>query len=148
MQTLEKKLLAQQEELTELHKRKGENAQKIVDLNAKLLEREQLTTDQAATIKSLRAEVRMLSLNEQELKLQNDTLRDEHTALHLAFNALEEKLRKAQDDNTKLLEKIAQNEKRILDKLNEENEMIQRLVTRTIHRRIKGLIANDRGLSF
>ncbi|CAD6992703.1 unnamed protein product [Ceratitis capitata] len=30
---LEKKLLAQQEELTELHKRKGENSQMIVDLS-------------------------------------------------------------------------------------------------------------------
>lgn len=33
---LEKKLLTQQEELTELHKRKGENAQLIVDLNLKV----------------------------------------------------------------------------------------------------------------
>lgn len=33
---LEKKLLIQQEELTDLHKRKGENAQMIVDLNIKL----------------------------------------------------------------------------------------------------------------
>lgn len=33
--SLEKKLLAQQEELTELHKRKGENSQLIVDLNVK-----------------------------------------------------------------------------------------------------------------
>lgn len=34
--TLEKKLLAQQEELTDLHKRKGENSQLIVDLNLKV----------------------------------------------------------------------------------------------------------------
>lgn len=34
--TLEKKLLSQQEELTELHKRKGENSQMIVDLNQKV----------------------------------------------------------------------------------------------------------------
>lgn len=33
---LESKLLTQQEELTELHKRKGENAQMIIDLNLKL----------------------------------------------------------------------------------------------------------------
>lgn len=33
---LETKLLAQQEQLTDLHKRKGENAQMIIDLNLKL----------------------------------------------------------------------------------------------------------------
>lgn len=33
---LEQKLLVQQEELTELHRRRGENAQMIIDLNAKL----------------------------------------------------------------------------------------------------------------
>lgn len=34
--TLEQKLLVQQEELTELHRRRGENAQMIIDLSAKL----------------------------------------------------------------------------------------------------------------
>lgn len=40
VQYLEQKLLAQQEELTELHRRKGENAQQVIDLNAKLQEKE------------------------------------------------------------------------------------------------------------
>lgn len=40
IQHFEQKLLAQQEELTELHRRKGENAQQIIDLNAKLHEKE------------------------------------------------------------------------------------------------------------
>jgi autophagy-related protein 16 len=33
-------LLHQQEELTELHRRKGENAQQLIDLNHKLQEKE------------------------------------------------------------------------------------------------------------
>lgn len=37
---LESKLLAQQEELTELHKKRGENAQMLIDLNKKLQEKE------------------------------------------------------------------------------------------------------------
>lgn len=60
VQALEKKLLAQQEELTDLHKRKGENSQMIVDLNMKLsdlsqqlLEKEHRSSDQTATINSL-----------------------------------------------------------------------------------------------
>lgn len=40
LQILEQKLLAQQEELTELHRRKGENAQQIIDLNKKLQDKE------------------------------------------------------------------------------------------------------------
>lgn len=36
VQSLEKKLLAQQEELTELHKRKGEHSQQIIDLNKRV----------------------------------------------------------------------------------------------------------------
>jgi len=41
---LEQKLLLQQEELTELHRRRGENAQMIIDLNAKLQLTEQTLT--------------------------------------------------------------------------------------------------------
>lgn len=40
IQNLEHKVLAQQEELTELHRRKGENAQQIIDLNVKLQEKD------------------------------------------------------------------------------------------------------------
>lgn len=40
VQLLEQKLLNLQEELTEMHRRKGENAQQLVDLNLKLQEKE------------------------------------------------------------------------------------------------------------
>ncbi|XP_037948457.1 autophagy-related protein 16-1-like [Teleopsis dalmanni] len=103
---LEKKLLAQQEELTELHKRKGENSQLIVDLNVKvdkqnkiISEKEQTLTEQQSANNSLRAEVQMLKTNLEELKKLNMTMLDEHTALQLAFSALEEKLRGVQVSN-------------------------------------------------
>lgn len=41
---LEQKLLSQQEELTEIHKKRGENAQMIVNLNNLLAEKEKLLT--------------------------------------------------------------------------------------------------------
>lgn len=41
---LEQKVLTQQEELTELHRRRGENAQMIIDLNSKLQATEQMIT--------------------------------------------------------------------------------------------------------
>lgn len=52
---LEQKVLAQQEELTELHRRRGENAQMIIDLNSKL----QLT-EQAIASKNLRSVFRVV----------------------------------------------------------------------------------------
>ena len=39
---LESKLLAQQEELTQLHRKRGEHSQALIDLNKKLQEREKL----------------------------------------------------------------------------------------------------------
>lgn len=99
---------------------------KLSDLSQQLLEKEQRANDHTATIQSLNAEIRMFRQNELELKALNNTLRDEHTALHLHCTALEEKLRKAQDDNQKLLEKLIMYEKKVLDRLNEENELNQK----------------------
>lgn len=62
IQALEQKLLAQQEELTDLHKRRGEHAQQIVDLNSALLERDKLVTDKDQKIRSLSGEVATLRL--------------------------------------------------------------------------------------
>lgn len=45
---LENKLLTQQEELTELHKRKGENSQMIVDLSLKLDKQNKVLTEKDA----------------------------------------------------------------------------------------------------
>lgn len=126
---LEKKLLAKQEELTELHKRKGENSQLIVDLNIRVEKQQQTIaakeqryflrnwlsclslrfllnfsiaiecfslSEQQKVNATLKAEVNMLQSNLEELKKLNNTLFDEHTALQLAFTALEEKMRGVQ----------------------------------------------------
>ncbi|XP_005190986.2 autophagy-related protein 16 isoform X2 [Musca domestica] len=126
---LEKKLLAQQEELTALHKRKGENSQLIVDLNLKMekqqqiiASKEQSLAEQKNTNASLKAEVQMLKSSLEELKNLNTTLRDEYTALQLAFSALEDKLRNVQDENRRLLDRLMHYKAKDADKLNEENE--------------------------
>ncbi|XP_055322060.1 autophagy-related protein 16-1 isoform X3 [Sitodiplosis mosellana] len=126
---LESKLLTQQEQLTDLHRRKGENAQMIIDLNLKLEkqnkllgERESSIADHIAVNTSLRAEVLMLTTSLQELKSLNSCLRDEHCALQLAFASLEEKLRKVQDENRQLVERLIKYKAKDAEKLNEENE--------------------------
>nr|XP_041632375.1 autophagy-related protein 16 isoform X5 [Drosophila kikkawai] len=131
--TLEKKLLSQQEELTELHKRKGENSQMIVDLNQKveqqrilISERERSLAEQQTNNNRLRAEVQLLHSSLEELKKLNNTMLDEHTALQLAFSSLEDKMRGVQDENRCLLERLMRYKSKDADKLNEENESIIR----------------------
>ncbi|XP_022211008.2 autophagy-related protein 16 isoform X2 [Drosophila obscura] len=131
--TLEKKLLSQQEELTELHKRKGENSQLIVDLNMKveqqrifMSEKEHSLAEQQTNNNRLRAEVHLLHSSLEELKKLNNTLLDEHTALQLAFSSLEDKMRGIQDENRCLLERLMRYKSKDADKLNEENESIIR----------------------
>ncbi|CAG9772461.1 unnamed protein product [Ceutorhynchus assimilis] len=103
VQQLKQKLLVQAEELTDLHRRKGENSQQIIDLNIKLQERDSLIASKdnslaecQSKILSLKAEIAMLTQANRELKHVNDTLRDEHSTLQLDFSMLEEKLRKTQ----------------------------------------------------
>lgn len=129
IQQLEQKLLSQAEELTELHRRKGENAQQIIDLNAAVLEKDRIIAgkdvslvESVAKIASLQAEVSMLQKSNKELKYLNDTLRDEHQALQLAFSSLEEKLRTLQDENRQLVERLIKYKSKDADKMNEEND--------------------------
>ncbi|XP_044762475.1 autophagy-related protein 16-1 isoform X2 [Coccinella septempunctata] len=129
IQFLEQKLLTQQEELTELHRRKGENAQQIIDLTAKVQEQEKLLQTRDASIAemtkertSLKAEIGMYQKSLKELEYLIDTLRDEHSALQMAFNALEEKLRTTQDENRQLVERLIKYKTKDVDRLNEEND--------------------------
>ncbi|XP_034116112.1 autophagy-related protein 16 isoform X2 [Drosophila nasuta] len=148
--TLEKKLLAQQEELTDLHKRKGENSQMIVDLNVKveqqkklLAEKERSFNEQQTVNNRLRAEVQLLNSSLEELKKLNTTLLDEHTALQLAFSSLEDKMRSVQDENRCLLERLMRYKSKDADKLNEENESIIRKRLPSIFRKRSAKLKRD-----
>ncbi|XP_017041636.1 autophagy-related protein 16 isoform X1 [Drosophila ficusphila] len=148
--TLEKKLLSQQEELTDLHKRKGENSQMIVDLNQKveqqritISEKEHSLAEQQTNNNRLRAEVQLLHSSLEELKKLNNTMLDEHTALQLAFSSLEDKLRGVQDENRRLLERLMQYKSKDADKLNEENESIIRKRLPSIFRKRSAKLKRD-----
>ncbi|XP_066141829.1 autophagy-related protein 16-1 isoform X2 [Euwallacea fornicatus] len=129
VQHLKQKVLAQAEELTELHRRKGENAQQIIDLNVKLQERDKLIVGKdvnlaecQSKIVSLNAEIGMLTHANKDLRYLNETIRDEHQALQLAFTALEDKLRKAQDENQQLVERLITHKANDAARMNEEND--------------------------
>lgn len=129
IELLKHKLLAQQEELTELLRRKGENAQNIIDLNNKLQEKEKDLDEKHLVIKDyqymntqLQSQVNRLSNNIKELEKINSTVRDEYTTLRLEFSSIEDKLRKLQDENMQLMEALMAYKSKDADKLNEEND--------------------------
>ncbi|XP_045488395.1 autophagy-related protein 16 isoform X1 [Pieris rapae] len=129
IQALEQKILSQQEELTSLHRRRGESSQQIINLNAKVHDLEKnlqakdiIISENTALIASLRAEIQMYENNMTELQGLNQVLRDEHQALQIAFAAIEDKLRKAQDENRSLVERLIKYKAKDADKMNEENE--------------------------
>ncbi|XP_011302341.1 autophagy-related protein 16-1 isoform X1 [Fopius arisanus] len=126
---LEARLLAQAEELTMLHKRRGEHTQQIVDLNNKLqemtkdlLSKETSLAESLESNASLRAELTMYMNKERELEGVNQMLRDEYQALQLAFASLEEKLRKVQEENRQLVERVIKCKAKDAEKMNEEND--------------------------
>ncbi|RZC38066.1 autophagy-related protein 16-1, partial [Asbolus verrucosus] len=154
IQCLEQKLLTQQEELTELHRRKGENSQQIIDLNAKLQEKEKLIVtkdislaENAAKITSLQAEITLFDRNNKELKLLNEALRDEHQALQLAFSCLEDKLRKMQDENRQLLDRLMKYKTKDADRMNEENENFLKKRHAKMQKEIEEACRDTRGVS-
>ncbi|XP_020286872.1 autophagy-related protein 16-1 isoform X2 [Pseudomyrmex gracilis] len=126
---LEARLLKQAEELMMLHKRKGEHTQQIVDLNTTLQEmKKELQAKEASlaesleSITNLQLEITKCHSREKELESANQMLKDEHQALQLAFASLEEKLRKTQEENRGLIERLIKYKARDADKMNEEND--------------------------
>ncbi|XP_052782813.1 autophagy-related protein 16-1-like [Mya arenaria] len=126
---LEQRLWKLSEELTEMHRRRGENAQQIIDLTAAMKEKEkELQTkdaklmDSLAVENSLRAEMKHLERTITELEATNQTLKDEHQALQMAFTSLEEKFRKLQSDNDELMARWLQQKMEQAEVLNREND--------------------------
>ncbi|KAJ8682136.1 hypothetical protein QAD02_017928, partial [Eretmocerus hayati] len=126
---LEAKLLAQADELTMLHRRRGEHTQQIVDLNNKLQDAMKDIQAKEASLAELkeinmglRSEISRYVTKERELENVNQMLKDEHQALQLAFASLEEKLRKAQEENRQLVDRLIKYKAKDAEKMNEEND--------------------------
>ncbi|KAF7408383.1 hypothetical protein HZH66_002920 [Vespula vulgaris] len=125
----EARLLKQTEELTALHRKNGEHMQQIVDLNKKMQEMiEELHAKDASLAESmetntaLHLEITKYVNREREYESINQMLKDEHQALQLAFASLEDKLRKSQEENRQLVERLIKYKARDAEKMNEEND--------------------------
>ncbi|XP_046415582.1 autophagy-related protein 16-1 isoform X4 [Neodiprion pinetum] len=152
--TLEARLLAHAEELATLHKRRGEHTQQIVDLNNKLQElRKELQTKESSIAESLevnaglRAEITRCVSRERELENVNQMLKDEHQALQLAFAALEEKLRKVQEENRQLVERLIRYKAKDAEKMNEENDNFLKKRQAKMQKELEDAARDTRGIS-
>uniref|UniRef100_A0A4W5QM26 ATG16 autophagy related 16-like 1 (S. cerevisiae) n=1 Tax=Hucho hucho TaxID=62062 RepID=A0A4W5QM26_9TELE len=118
-----------QEELTELHKKRGELAQSVIELNHQIQQKDkEIQRNEAKMqeyqrqIAELEGECRELRSQLQDLEQANQTLKDEYDALQITFGALEEKLRRTTDDNQELVSRWMAEKSQEANKLNAENE--------------------------
>ncbi|XP_065412211.1 autophagy-related protein 16-1 isoform X8 [Chrysemys picta bellii] len=118
-----------QEELTELHKKRGELAQSVIDLNNQMQQKdkemqmnEAKIAEYMQKISELETECHELRSKLQELERANQTLKDEYDALQITFTALEEKLRKTTEDNQELVTRWMAEKAQEANLLNAENE--------------------------
>uniref|UniRef100_A0A672R4D2 Autophagy-related protein 16-1-like n=1 Tax=Sinocyclocheilus grahami TaxID=75366 RepID=A0A672R4D2_SINGR len=113
-----------QEELTELHKKRGELAQSVIELNNQIQQKDKeiQSNEYQQQISHLKGECRELCNSLADLERANQTLRDEYDALQITFSALEEKLRKTTEDNQELVTRWMAEKAQEANKLNAENE--------------------------
>ncbi|XP_067898049.1 autophagy-related protein 16-like isoform X2 [Heterodontus francisci] len=118
-----------QEELTDLHKKRGELAQNVIELNSQLQQKDKeihanevKMMDYEKQIQQLNSECQELRNKLQELEQANQTLKDEYDALQITFTALEEKLRKTSDENRELITRWMAEKAQEANRLNAENE--------------------------
>ncbi|XP_064418482.1 autophagy-related protein 16-1 isoform X2 [Latimeria chalumnae] len=129
LQEMAQMRIKHQEELTELHKKRGELAQTVIELNNKMQEKdkeiqanEQRMAEFQRRITMLEADGLELRNNLQDLERANQTLKDEYDALQITFNALEAKLRKTEEDNRELVSRWMAEKAQEANRLNAENE--------------------------
>ncbi|KAM4836043.1 autophagy-related protein 16-1 isoform 2-T2 [Thomomys bottae] len=129
LQEMSQLRIKHQEELTELHKKRGELAQLVIDLNNQMQQKDremQMNEAKIAeclqTISDLETDCLELRGKLQDLEIVNQTLKDEYDALQITFTALEEKLRKTTEENQELVTRWMAEKAQEANRLNAENE--------------------------
>ncbi|XP_053502779.1 autophagy-related protein 16-1 isoform X1 [Ictalurus furcatus] len=128
-QEMSRMRIKHQEELTELHKKRGELAQSVIELNNQIQQKDKEIQNNEAKmleyqqqISQLEGECRELRNCLSDLERANQMLRDEYDALQITFSALEEKLRKTTEDNQELVTRWMAEKAQEANRLNAENE--------------------------
>ena len=140
---LKAKLLALQEELTDLHRRKGENAQQVIDLTAAVKEGEQALGEKTAMIlraeqelEAARAAADRMRADMSEIEKTNQLLKDEYQTLQLTLSSTERKLIETKKENDRLVVQVIDMKERDVARMNAENDHFlmkqQELVSRQL----------------
>ena len=130
---LKKKLYELQEELTEMHRRKGENAQQVIiiirgcvkvlclprrssqviDLSSRVRQLESDLSSRSSEVaaahseaQAARDELERSRQQLQELEATNQLLKDEYQALQLTLSGLEQRLEKGRRENDRLIAQV------------------------------------------
>ncbi|KAF6767855.1 hypothetical protein AHF37_09865 [Paragonimus kellicotti] len=109
----EQKIFRLQEELTELHRQKGNLAGEFIELNKSVQEKDKLIASKNARIAEIEAGVKKLQTTNMNLldevhKLErsNKLLREEKLAISENFECVQAKNRELEDDRCKLIERM------------------------------------------
>ncbi|KAG0726706.1 Autophagy-related protein 16-1 [Chionoecetes opilio] len=129
--SLEQKVYKLQEELTDLHRKKSDNSQQLVELNQCLQGRDKIVAvkenklaEYESDLMILREELASKETALTDVQAINQVLRDEYQTLNLAFTALEEKYRKEKEENRDLIDRWMAQKAKDAEKLNVENDSI------------------------
>jgi len=130
VQELQSKMLNLQEELTELHRRKGDNAQQVIDLTAALKGTDLAVAEKSSKIEALEAEILVLKHDLKardaanfELEATNQLLKDEYQALQLALSTAETKLNAVKRENDTLITQLMALKAQDAERMNLENDL-------------------------
>ena len=148
---LEKKLFSLQEELTELHRRRGEKAQQIIDQTSELksYETQVLELKEQIELNKVHAgdadkKIAKFKSIISELQGTNQLLKDEYQTLQLALNSAENKLLQVQKENDQLVLQIMEHKEKDVLRLNQENDKAMRLQQEKIRQQLAEAVAETK----
>ena len=129
---LNRKLFSLQEELTELHKKKGDNAQQVIDLSAAVKLNEKLLAEKQSQLECLEAELVGVKADLKaagglisELESTNQLLKDEYQALQLALTSAETEVRQQKTENEMLVQQVLSLKARDIERMDLEHEQFR-----------------------
>lgn len=131
---LEKKLFSHQEELTQVHRKKDELSTKLIILNDQIANKErekaQIRGELEETRKDLgdaRQQIKRLEQEIEEIENQQQLLKDEYESLQMAYNSLNKNHLSLDQQHKDLVQRVMMSKAKDAERLNQENEKIQRL---------------------
>lgn len=131
--SIDKKVFLLQEEITVLHKQKGDFALQLINLRNSLDEKEKEIAAKSAQIQELESSLtnsellyRRLHQKLSETEQQLQFIKDEHDALRITYSSIEQQRQKLEKENGDLIACLIKLKAEDADRLNAETEVFQK----------------------